>query len=138
MRINCPSCDIAYDVPDEKLCGRKLRCAGCGNSWVPLAAPVPAPAPPAEPPARPAIRAAETPLVPPATFPAGISQPRPRLSYPRRRPSRVLLGWIATILVCAGAGFAAYHFRPAVMHAWPPSIRLYRALGLGVNPITGR
>jgi len=133
MRIECPSCEIAYDVPEERLRGRKLRCAGCGNSWVPLPAaqstPVPEPVPPPAPPAPVSTPAA---LVPPTTFPRMLPSPLPS---PRRRPKRVLLGWVVTILLCAGGGFAAFHFRPAVMHAWPPSIRIYRALGLGVNPI---
>jgi hypothetical protein len=45
--------------------------------------------------------------------------------------SLLILGWIGTGLVCGLGGWAGYHHRTTVMHAWPPSIRLYRALGLG-------
>lgn len=49
MRIVCPSCQAAYEVPDKLLTGspRKVRCARCGDNWVPE--PVPAPTPAAMP-----------------------------------------------------------------------------------------
>jgi len=137
MQINCPSCEIAYDVPEQKLRGRKLRCARCGTDWIPLAevvrevAPTPAPPPPPislESVSRPAVPAAAT---------STVLQPRLPISYPRRRARLVLLGWAATLLICAGGGFAIYHARNSVMHDWPPSIRFYRALGLGVHPTSG-
>lgn len=44
MRIVCPSCQAAYEVPDKLLGSspRKVRCARCGGSWVPepVAAPI--------------------------------------------------------------------------------------------------
>lgn len=53
MRIVCPSCQAAYEVPDKLLSSgpRKVRCAKCGKDWMAEAeAPAPAPAPPdAEP-----------------------------------------------------------------------------------------
>ncbi|MCK8787163.1 zinc-ribbon domain-containing protein [Roseomonas sp. NAR14] len=40
MRITCPGCDAVYDVPEALAgSGRKLRCARCGRSWSPAAAP---------------------------------------------------------------------------------------------------
>lgn len=37
MRIVCPTCDAAYQVPDSALAARKtVKCARCGNSWAPL------------------------------------------------------------------------------------------------------
>lgn len=62
MRIVCPGCEAAYEVPEAMLSpGRTVRCARCGRDWLPLpeqgqAAAVveediPA-APPVEPPAR--------------------------------------------------------------------------------------
>ncbi len=36
MRIVCPTCSAAYEVPDRMLgTGKKLRCARCANEWVP-------------------------------------------------------------------------------------------------------
>jgi predicted Zn finger-like uncharacterized protein len=134
MRIDCPACQIVYDVPEPKLLGRKLRCAGCGHDWVPLPAPVPPAPPPPPPPAELEVRHDPP---PPLAAPVLIVPERPRPSYSRRGAKLVLLGWIATISLCAGGGFAFYHYRLPVMHAWPPSIRLYRALSLGVNPTSG-
>lgn len=35
MRISCPSCSAAYEIPDHVLgkAGRTLRCARCGTEW---------------------------------------------------------------------------------------------------------
>ena len=38
-------------------------------------------------------------------------------------------GWAASILLLFGLLAAAGHWRQTVMHGWPPSIRLYTALG---------
>lgn len=61
MRIVCPGCEAAYEVPEAMLSpGRTVRCARCGRDWLPLPEQgqaavveedIPA-APPVEPPAR--------------------------------------------------------------------------------------
>ena len=39
MRITCPTCSAAYDVPDSLMtAGRVVRCARCGGNWTPVAA----------------------------------------------------------------------------------------------------
>ncbi len=39
MRIVCPACSAAYDVPDALLdTPRPVRCARCGHEWLPEAA----------------------------------------------------------------------------------------------------
>jgi predicted Zn finger-like uncharacterized protein len=39
MRIVCPACSAAYEVPDALLgTGRPVRCARCGHEWLPGAA----------------------------------------------------------------------------------------------------
>lgn len=86
MRIACPNCAAAYEVPDRLLHGtpRPLRCARCATTWtpprlapaetVPAAAavaapppfpPSPAPPPPPPPSARDDAVAAEEDLAPP-------------------------------------------------------------------------
>ena len=37
MRIVCPGCEAAYEVPEAMLSpGRTVRCARCGRGWIPL------------------------------------------------------------------------------------------------------
>src|SRR4051794_8734172 len=37
MRIACPSCGAAYDVPENRLMpGKPVQCARCGTRWAPL------------------------------------------------------------------------------------------------------
>ncbi|MGC8468896.1 MAG: hypothetical protein ACP5NI_03225 [Acetobacteraceae bacterium] len=44
--------------------------------------------------------------------------------------SLVGLLWVASLLLLAGAGWAGVRYRQEIMRAWPPSVRLYLALGL--------
>jgi hypothetical protein len=39
-------------------------------------------------------------------------------------------GWLVTIIVLAALCWAAYGWRDQIMQSWPPSIRVYAALGL--------
>jgi hypothetical protein len=48
----------------------------------------------------------------------------------RGRPA-VLLGWVASVMVWGLVIWAGYAYRAEIMNAWPPSQRLYAALGLG-------
>ena len=145
MRIVCPSCQAAYEVPDKLLSSgpRKVRCAKCGKDWMAEAEPEAPPAdeetePPADAaapeaaagpralPAPPAEEAGEPDLPPP---PAVVPEPG-------ERPSRALvvvagLAWLASVGVLAGASWAAVAFRAEVMAAWGASRRLYALLGLG-------
>jgi hypothetical protein len=41
-----------------------------------------------------------------------------------------VIGWIATAAILGSACWGAYAYREAVMQAWPPSERVYLALGL--------
>jgi predicted Zn finger-like uncharacterized protein len=143
MRIACPSCQAEYDVPDTLLAGRNaVRCARCGEEWKPAAAAphdaaaepeaaLPATVAPAELIPEPAPEAALAPEEQAA--PALFVPPRePRLaSAPAPRAGRaVLVGWLVTILVLAGLVYGGYAWRDRLMSAWPPSTRLYAALGL--------
>jgi len=152
MRIVCPSCQAAYEVPDKLLGGgvRKVRCARCGTEWVPAADP-------AAPPEAPAI----VPLLPPDDAPAsaavapGPPAPAPPVAEPPSPPAPMLprpgpdraaeipkpreerglavlagLAWLASLLLLAGAAWATITWRTEIMAAWAPSRRLFLLLGL--------
>ena len=124
MRIVCPACAAAYEVPDERVKpGRRTRCTRCETTWTPVDEPP-------ESVAEPADRSAA--FLPGAPF---ESQPLDRLvgaAPPPVAPARsgVWMGWLATVVVLAGLGWAGYNFRTTVMQNWPPSTRVYAALGL--------
>lgn len=42
----------------------------------------------------------------------------------------VLIGWVVSIAIVIGLCWAAVTWRDDIMHAWPPSERLYSTLGL--------
>ena len=142
MRIACPSCEAEYEVPDGILAAHsKVRCARCGEEWHPVAGTA-APLPAALPAALPVEETDETRAMVPVE-PAAESVP-PTLVVPPRQPgsslvrragseratTAVLLGWVLTVLVLGGALYAGYAWRDRLMTAWPPSTRLYAALGL--------
>jgi predicted Zn finger-like uncharacterized protein len=160
MRIVCPSCQAAYEVPDKLLSSgpRKVRCAKCGGDWMAEAEPEAAPgameAEPEMPLAPPRVPEGlppeddepdlpPPPPVVPQMQPAGggpeAMVPRPEeklVPEPGERPSRALVvvagvAWLASVAVLAGAGWAAVAFRAEVMAAWAPSRRLFALLGLG-------
>jgi predicted Zn finger-like uncharacterized protein len=138
MRIVCPHCAAAYDVPDGLLTGHKaVRCARCTKEWRPLGLQA-APATIATIEERPVA-------VPPA--PAIVQAPRPprrsvdlgpmaidRLMATPQRKSRaglaLGLAWLTSIVLVAALLAASYAERATVMAVWPPSVRLYAALGL--------
>ncbi len=53
---------------------------------------------------------------------------------PRRSGAAPLIAWLASLAVLIALVFAAYAWRDRVMAAWPPSERLYAALGLAHAP----
>ncbi len=144
MRITCPNCSAAYDVPDAALASgpRLLRCARCAHSFeAALPAGEAAPLPQANP-LPPAMGAGVSPPAPPTAQPQAASDlaPTPRNQPPPRladAPASMaadrfaLLGWAATVVVVGGGVYAAYAWRGAIMAAWPPARRLFAALGLG-------
>jgi predicted Zn finger-like uncharacterized protein len=157
MRLSCPQCHTEYEVPDAALAGRArtLRCADCGTKFkapalpetpaepvietIPepeIAAPAEATEPviadapfteaPVEDPAE-AIEAPPAPevAVKPPT-PAKPGMPKPAAAA-QPRPNRGL-GVSILIVLLAIAVILAEH--RAIGHAWPPSLRLFNALGL--------
>ena len=143
MRITCPNCAAVYDVPAERLAGgRTVRCARCGSGWVPPTdesalepPPAPAMAPEAaepEPPeaAMPSLLKPE-PASPPAPAAAAGGLRGRLLAVRLPLPvSPVLLAWAGSLMLLGVLVWAMIAWRSGVMRVWPPSERLYSALGL--------
>ena len=147
MRIVCPECQAAYDVPDGLIePGKRVRCARCNAEW----APVPAAreqaresvlrARPLLEPAVAAKRADAPNELPPAPLvPAHgslrvTSEPARRpvpVPHPPARDRAAWIGWALTVVVLVLLVAAAVAWRGAVMAGWPASARVYSALGLG-------
>jgi predicted Zn finger-like uncharacterized protein len=133
MRIVCPTCSAAYDVPDSLVtAGRSVRCARCGGDWTPVAVAAPEPDLPPPPVAAPA----PVPVAEPAAA-AVVATARPsamdRLAAHAAlpRPSvRLRLAWVASLVLLALLAGGAYAWRSDVVAAWPASARAYAAFGL--------
>ncbi len=206
MRLVCPSCQAAYEVPDAVVGdgSRRMRCARCEQEWTaaeamparaavfaagtppdqpPTAANPPQgaagvsqtganpteviqpdalqtdalqtgatttadagarPKNPADAPAEPAAQPGAPPPPPrSATLPPMDDLQWPPIAVPgaarhphgaaARAPSRVgapMLAWMLTVVAIGVAVGAAYAWRADVMRVWPPSERVYAALGV--------
>jgi predicted Zn finger-like uncharacterized protein len=144
MRIVCPACAAAYEVPDHLIgTGRSLRCRTCGHAWhvqpeatvaaepppaaVPPTASLPAPPPPVPglPPGGPL----------PSVMTPGLRRPPQPIEPPLPRPDSkrgggaLRLAWAASLLAVAGTVVALWVFRAEISAAWPPAARLYLMLG---------
>ena len=127
MKITCPSCAAEYNVPGTLAAGRVVRCAKCGTEWTPVppdgAEPPPSPPPP-EPEPKPGL----------APLSAAMPEPPARLAPPpppaEQRQWSILAAWLGSGVVIVAALTLAFVFRAPVMQAWPPSQRVYAALGL--------
>jgi predicted Zn finger-like uncharacterized protein len=144
MRLTCPKCHTEYEVPDAALAGRvrTLRCGACGTQFkapaLPAAVEIPLEAPPepAEASAPVPETAAAEPIEPPAKLAAVLYPPippKPAQAAPakatpvRAAPDRALgISILALVLIIALV--LAEH--RAIGQAWPPSLRLFNALGL--------
>lgn len=118
VRITCPHCDAAYDVPDSLLAGRRaIRCARCGEHW-------------ADPTT--AVEVAEPAAVKPLAGTDAVEVPFVASAGPPSAPASagVRFGWAGSALLLALGAWSVIAWRQDVMHAWPPSGRLYAALGL--------
>jgi len=126
MRIVCPSCAASYDVPDGLLAGRKaVRCARCGEQWTPPPADEPAPPEGFPDPVRPVFVTPE------------VATPLARLAPPAAMPRRstgLRLAWVASVVILVAALVAGVVWRDRIAQVWPPSLRVYAALGLAHNP----
>jgi len=136
MRIVCPSCGAAYEVPESRLgAGKPVRCSRCGETWAPVEPPPPAPPEPERPrleerlaPETSAILAPEpAPVVAPV---AERSTPPPSGREGERGGPGLKVAWALSFAVLAAAAWGAYDRREDVMRAWPASERAYAALGI--------
>ena len=137
MQIVCPSCAAAYEVPDGMLAApRTVRCARCGREWWPAPATLdeasriePADTMPGTPslveptPKRPAAGVA-------APLPTSGSLASPAWLWSRDPVFLARIGWAGSLLLLLFLAWAAYAWRGAIIHVWPPSERLYLALGI--------
>jgi hypothetical protein len=129
MQIVCPACAATYEVPMTLLKpGQVARCARCAGEWVPS---------PAVPEAPMESVSEETPgAAPEREFEPEVARPRrPPMARPAAARSSVALrlAWAASVIVVLFAGWEAYAARTTIMQAWPPSVRLYAALGLAAG-----
>lgn len=78
MRIACPNCAAAYEVPDRLLASgpRALRCARCGQTWTPSESVPPQAAPAPE----------DRPAPPPPSPPPDMVEPEPEPELPPPSP----------------------------------------------------
>ncbi len=134
MRIVCPACSAAYEVPDRLLgTGKRLRCARCAQEWAPPEMAAQAPPSAAVPPPRDAVAPSPPPEAPARPAPSVLQadpKPRPPPRPPRSARGAVLLALAASLLVLGGLLAAGVVWRAAVMQAFPPARLLFRALGL--------
>ncbi len=130
MQIVCPACAAAYEVPTTLLKpGQAVRCGRCAREWLPLPT---APELPIVAQPEPAPAVAPTPELPP-----DVIRPARRPTAPRPAASRpdvaLRLAWVASVAAVLLLGWGAYAERTMIMQIWPPSIRVYAALGLAAG-----
>ena len=124
MQIVCPACAAAYEVPLTMLKpGQVVRCARCAREWVP--SPTTLTAPPVTPLAT--QRAGSGPTADENFLPPGRT-------LTARHGTALRLAWAGSVVALLLLGWAAYAERTPIMQVWPPSIRVYAALGLIAQP----
>lgn len=135
MRIVCPSCTAAYDVPDGLVAARRvLRCAKCGAEFSP------------EVPSAPAVRA-EAPSAMVEVVERSPGQDAPRLApadglsalaatpptglraVGGSRKLAVIAAWGFSLALLGVGGWAFIAWRQVILHAWPAAGRVYAFLG---------
>ncbi len=154
MILQCPECSTKFKVNPQAIppAGRMVKCAKCGHKWhampegdaedafpdldfdsVPPTPSEPEPAfdeEPADPvpePEPPLPRAPEFEDGPPPISPANFAIRRAEKPKRKFGPATALL--VLILLILAGAG-ALYVYREQVVLAYPPSQKVYHALGI--------
>jgi predicted Zn finger-like uncharacterized protein len=145
MRITCPNCQAAYNVPEIKLMGRRaVRCSRCGKDWTPeISLPETSPEPDL-PDISHADQTEQSPLSEPE--PANPQSPIPhfrpsaheftamqrlaRTAEPPRPSVWARVAWALSLALVVLMLWSAFNWRTDIMRIWPPSTRAYAALGL--------
>ena len=137
MRVACPACGTEYEAPDQAA-GRTLRCAACGHVFraeggAPAVEREPTPSAPESQ----RLQAAAAPLSEAFSVDDVASRAPDRTESLGAAPASVAglsaaprIAWGASIALVVVAGIALHAFRADIADAWPPMLRLYRALGL--------
>lgn len=141
MRLVCPSCGTVYEVPDSLvLPGRMVGCHHCHHQWVPLPlalaqAAKPQPRPAVEPPLSPlpAPDAELPPLTATEPIVTRLLPSRP-VKEERGAGTAVWLLWGLSLLLLAALAWGTIAYRQQIALFWPPSERLYLALGYRLSP----
>ena len=121
MQIVCPACNAAYEVPQTLLKpGKAVRCARCKGQWVPSI----------DAPEASMADTMDTYLPPDEAPMAGTDVVWPARESPLRPSNALRVAWAASVVAVLLLATGAVAGRAGIMHAWPPSIRLYAALGL--------
>jgi predicted Zn finger-like uncharacterized protein len=139
MRLTCPKCHTEYEVPDAALAGRvrTLRCGACDTTFKAPASPEIVEMPPELPPEPPeaGVPVPETAAAEPVEAAPKLAAvlyppipPKPVQAAPTRAAPDRALGISLLVLVLIIALVLAEH--RAIGNAWPPSLRLFNALGL--------
>jgi len=151
MIVTCPACSTRYVVDPAAIGprGRTVRCANCGHEWVQTVpeevleaqaeAHAAAPVEEAEP-ADAAVRHEAEAEEPPAgdgqtEAPRRREQPLPRgnnlPAVPDRTRRQWIIGWVAVVAALILLIGVLVGFRERIMQAWPATIGVYEAIGLG-------
>jgi predicted Zn finger-like uncharacterized protein len=126
MRILCPQCQAAYEVPERLIAGgRLLRCVKCRHEWREAEAPPPPPPEPEPGPEPEPPRPMPVPIPTQHRAHQPIDPPRPA----RRAGLALAAAWVASALVLAGFVTAILAYQAPITAAWPPAARLYILLG---------
>jgi predicted Zn finger-like uncharacterized protein len=125
MRIVCPNCAAAYEVPASRMTPqRKVRCAGCGGEWVPMREASEAPPPPDAAPPPSAHTPDRAPQIE-ATLPPLTAMDR--LSATAHRPrvtASLIAAWVMTFMALIAAVTAVVVWREPLVRIWPPGSRI--------------
>lgn len=130
MILSCSACSTRYLVDPALLGpdGREVRCAKCGHQWIqkpPEDEPQPANLPPLEPEIR-SIPESEAAAIETASPFASANLP----GFPRPAPRRgSAVAWLVLLLLL-GVAVGSFLARNEIVAAWPPTARLFDALGV--------
>ena len=129
MNLQCPNCQVEYEVPHTRLTARvTARCSACDHSWTIGEDEDDEAGPTIEP------DESEEPTGDEPLEPIALGEPSERLSPPLSAvptPNRLLTAaWIASTAAIAASILTVCVYRATLVSAWPPAGRVFAA-----NPI---